>query len=57
MEDSCKDRRIELDSIFSATVPPLDRLQKYCDFSYRVQGELKEKYGYVLGCPQFALRI
>lgn len=55
MEESWKDRRIELDSIFSATVPPLERLQKYCDFSCRVQGELKEKYGYVLGCPQFAL--
>ncbi len=55
MEASWQDRKVELDAIFSAIVPPLDRLRKYCDFSYRVQGELKAKYGYVLGCPQFAL--
>src|SRR5215475_8106804 len=55
MEASWQDRKVELDSIFSATVSPLDRLRKYCEFCYRVQGELKAKYGYVLGCPQFAL--
>jgi TetR/AcrR family transcriptional repressor of nem operon len=54
-DDSWLARRIELDSIFSATVPPLERLKKYCDFAYQVQGEIKEKYGRVLGCPQFSL--
>src|SRR5271155_2383982 len=48
-------RRLELDSIFSPTVPPLERLQKYCDFSYRFQSEIKARYGMVLGCPLFAL--
>jgi TetR/AcrR family transcriptional regulator, transcriptional repressor for nem operon len=48
-------RRTELDSIFSPTVPPLERLQKYCDFSYRFQSEIKARYGMVLGCPLFAL--
>jgi TetR/AcrR family transcriptional regulator, transcriptional repressor for nem operon len=48
-------RRKELDSIFSPTIPPLERLQKYCDFSYRFQSEIKAKYGMVLGCPLFAL--
>ncbi len=48
-------RRKELDSIFSPTVPPLERLQKYCDFSYRFQGEIKARFGMVLGCPLFAL--
>src|SRR3989442_94517 len=48
-------RQAELDSIFSATVPPLERLQKYCEFSHRFQAELKSKYGYVLGCPVFSL--
>jgi TetR/AcrR family transcriptional regulator, transcriptional repressor for nem operon len=48
-------RRKELDSIFSATVPPLERLQKYCDFSYRFQSEIKARFGMVLGCPLFAL--
>jgi TetR/AcrR family transcriptional repressor of nem operon len=48
-------RRAELDSIFSAAVPPLERLQKYCLFSYRFQSEMKSKYGRVLGCPLFTL--
>lgn len=48
-------RRKELDSIFSPTVPPLERLQKYCDFSYRFQSEIKTRFGMVLGCPLFAL--
>jgi len=48
-------KRPELDALFSATVPPLERLQKYCDASYRFQTEIKRKYGHVLGCPQFSL--
>lgn len=48
-------RRAELDSIFSSTVPPLERLQKYCDFNYRFQSEIKARFGFVLGCPLFTL--
>jgi TetR/AcrR family transcriptional repressor of nem operon len=48
-------RRPELDSIFSSTVPPMDRLRRYCDFSYRFQTEIHRKYGCVLGCPLFTL--
>ena len=48
-------KRSELDSIFSPTVPPLERLRKYCDFSYRFQSEIKAKYGCVLGCPLFSV--
>jgi TetR/AcrR family transcriptional repressor of nem operon len=44
-------RRPELDAIFSPTIPPLERLQKYCDFGYRFQAEIQKKYGCVLGCP------
>ena len=35
-DDSWLARRIELDAIFSATVPPLERLKKYCQFAYDV---------------------
>jgi TetR/AcrR family transcriptional repressor of nem operon len=55
MEESWQQKQVELDSIFSAVVPPLERLQKYCDFSYQFQKEIKMKYGRVLGCPQFSL--
>jgi TetR/AcrR family transcriptional repressor of nem operon len=48
-------RRAELDAIFSATVPPLERLCKYCDYGYRLQAEIKKKFGCVLGCPLFSL--
>jgi TetR/AcrR family transcriptional regulator, transcriptional repressor for nem operon len=48
-------RQAELDAIFSPAVPPLRRLQKYCEFGYRSQLEIKRKYGRVLGCPLFAL--
>jgi len=47
--------RVELDSIFSATVPPLERLRKYCDFGYKIQAEMHAKHGCVLGCPLFCV--
>lgn len=48
-------RRVELDSLFSPTVPPLERLRRYCDYGYRLQNELKTRCGCVLGCPLFSL--
>jgi len=48
-------RRPELDSIFSPTVPPLERLRRYCDFNYRFQSEICKKHGCVLGCPLFSV--
>ncbi len=48
-------RRAELDSLFSPTVPPLERFRKYCEYGYRLQSELKAKCGCVLGCPLFSL--
>jgi TetR/AcrR family transcriptional repressor of nem operon len=48
-------KRVVLDSIFSPTVAPLERLRKYCEFGYNDQSEIKEKCGRVLGCPMFSL--
>jgi len=48
-------RRAELDSLFSPTIPPLERLRKYCEYGYRFQSEIKAKCGCVLGCPLFSL--
>ena len=47
--------RVELDAIFSPTVPPLERLRKYCEFGYEAQVEIKAKFGCVLGCPLFSV--
>src|SRR5215467_13887383 len=44
-------KRAEMDSIFSATVPPLERLDRYFDFVHDRLAALKEKCGSILGCP------
>lgn len=55
LDASWQTKQAELDRIFSPMVPPLDRIRRYCEFSYKTQQEMKQKYGRVLGCPQFAL--
>src|SRR5581483_7620548 len=55
VDEDWQKRRPELDSIFSPTVPPLERLRKYGDFGCRIQSELSKKYGHVLGCPLFSM--
>jgi TetR/AcrR family transcriptional regulator, transcriptional repressor for nem operon len=55
LEASWLSHRIEFDGIFSATVPPLERLKQFCDFTYKLQREIKVKYGRVLGCAQASL--
>jgi TetR/AcrR family transcriptional regulator, transcriptional repressor for nem operon len=55
VEEEWRMRRPELDAIFSPTVPPLERLRKYCDYGYRFQAEICQKYGCVLGCPLFSV--
>src|SRR5216117_2225803 len=55
IEGEWKLRRIELDSIFSTTLPPLERIRSYCEYGYRFQAEIKAKFGCVLGCPLFSL--
>jgi len=51
LDEDFQKRRVELDAIFSPTVPPLDRIRNYCEFGYRLQEELKKQTGAVLGCP------
>lgn len=48
-------KRGELDSMFSPTVEPLERLRRYCDFNYRFQLQIQQRYGRVLGCPLFSV--
>src|SRR5438105_13360323 len=44
VDEDWQGRRAELDSIFSSTVPPLERLKRYCEFGYRFQTEICKKY-------------
>ena len=55
LDEEWEHRRPELDSIFSPTVPPLERLEKYCEYGYQFQAEIRSKCGCVLGCPLFSL--
>lgn len=48
-------RRPQFDTLFSPTLPPLQRLHDFCEFVYQWQAKLKATYGCVLGCPLFAL--
>ena len=55
LDEDWQRRRSHLDSLFSATIPPLERLKKYCDYGYQLQSEMRSKCGSVLGCPLFCL--
>ena len=55
LDNEWERRRPELDAIFSSTVPPLERLRRYCEYGYQIQREWKAKCGHVLGCVLFAL--
>jgi TetR/AcrR family transcriptional regulator, transcriptional repressor for nem operon len=44
-------KKSEMDSIFSPTVPPLDRLDRYFDFVHDRLAEVQQKCGSILGCP------
>lgn len=45
------DKRPVFDNVFSAAVPPLERLRNYCELAYQKQREIADKHGKVLGCP------
>jgi TetR/AcrR family transcriptional repressor of nem operon len=48
-------KKVEMDALFSATLPPLDRIRNYCNYIYRRQAEIKQTHGFALGCPLFTL--
>jgi len=55
IDEDWQNIRQNLDSLFSPTVPPLERLRSYCDFGYRFQCEIRAKHGCVLGCPLYSV--
>ena len=55
LEADWQTKKPELDAIFSPTVPPLERFQRYFKRALNKQTALREKTGNVLGCPVFTL--
>ena len=51
LEADWNEKKAQMDSIFSPTVPPLDRLERYFDFVHGRLAELQQKCGSILGCP------
>jgi TetR/AcrR family transcriptional regulator, transcriptional repressor for nem operon len=50
-EDHWNKKRGMMDEIFSSQVPPLERLEKYCDRMVQDQIDKYEKFGKMCGCP------
>ena len=48
-------KRKEMDAIFSPTVPPLERFERYFDFVHDRLAELQKKCGSILGCPLLSI--
>jgi TetR/AcrR family transcriptional repressor of nem operon len=48
-------RKSIYNEIFSPIVPPLQRIENFCDFIYERQAEFHQKLGSVLGCPYCAV--
>jgi TetR/AcrR family transcriptional regulator, transcriptional repressor for nem operon len=44
-------KKAQMDTIFSPTVPPLERLDRYFDFVHDRMAELQKECGSILGCP------
>ena len=51
LEADWNKKRAEMDSIFSPTIPPLERFDRYFDFVYDRLAEVRKKCGSILGCP------
>src|SRR5881392_1131424 len=51
LEADWKKKRVEMDEIFSPTVPPLERLDRYFDFVHTRLAGLQGTCGSILGCP------
>jgi TetR/AcrR family transcriptional repressor of nem operon len=54
-EEHWREKQPELDQIFSAQVPPLERLERWCAYIQKRQKTRADKYGSVCGCPYGSL--
>jgi TetR/AcrR family transcriptional regulator, transcriptional repressor for nem operon len=57
LETHWERRRPTLDALFSPSLPPLTRLERYFEFIVQRQNELYAEHGKVLGCFYFSLGI
>src|SRR5438552_12313036 len=55
LEADWNKKRAEMDAIFSPTVPPLERFERYFDFVADRLAELQRRCGSILGCPMLSI--
>src|SRR4029450_365459 len=55
LEADWNKKKAEMDSIFSPTLPPLERLDRYFDFVHDRLAEIQKKCGSILGCPLLSI--
>ena len=51
MRTDWEEYRGNFDRLFSPSLPPLERIHRYCAFEYEEQAKIKREHGHVLGCP------
>jgi TetR/AcrR family transcriptional repressor of nem operon len=56
-DEHWKAKQPDMDRMFSAQIPPLDRLSKWCSFIYESQKAKAEEYGRVCGCPYASIGV
>jgi TetR/AcrR family transcriptional repressor of nem operon len=55
LEAEWNKRKTDMDNIFSPTVPPLERFDRYFDFVHDRLAELQKACGSILGCPLLSI--
>ena len=55
IEADWKAKQPELDAVFSPQIPPLARLERYCENTLQCQRQKFATHGKILGCPMITL--
>jgi TetR/AcrR family transcriptional repressor of nem operon len=55
LEADWNKKKAEMDSIFSPTVPPLERFDRYFTFVHDRLAQIQQKCGSILGCPLMSI--
>jgi TetR/AcrR family transcriptional regulator, transcriptional repressor for nem operon len=55
LEADWKKKSAKMDAIFSPTVPPLERFERYFDFVHDQLAERQKQCGSILGCPLLSI--
>ncbi len=50
-EEHWREKQPDMDRLFSAQVPPLERLSNWCNYVYEGQKRKAAEHGHVCGCP------